>query len=231
MITSVGARIKSARAMAGLSQGELARRVGTKQTRISEYENGKFCPSEERLRAIADACEMDWDEFVSMSVRYYEQQDQMEREAQPAAEASESAYQKMLEGARALLEGAGYKVMPGDQWEKIRGILQEVLADDDDVPRRPGRRSTGDGARRRQADFGGPEDGPSKGAHEQRTLTQIQTGTPEALAQVGFDLPMDVLCQVSEPLDPGQVVRGSNFEPAYIHHIEALTALQCGPRF
>ena len=48
--------IAEARRRAGLSQRELAERVGTQRPEISRYERGRARPSLERLRAIVAAC-------------------------------------------------------------------------------------------------------------------------------------------------------------------------------
>lgn len=51
----VGARIKSLREAAGLSQNELARRAGVSQSGLSYIESGEKSPSVDTLLRIADA--------------------------------------------------------------------------------------------------------------------------------------------------------------------------------
>lgn len=49
----IGQRIKESREYAGLSQGELARRLGVSQPSVSDWENCKSEPSVENMRALA----------------------------------------------------------------------------------------------------------------------------------------------------------------------------------
>lgn len=48
-------KIKNLRLQAGLTQKELARRLGTSQQNIAQYENGKRIPKTKTLQKIADA--------------------------------------------------------------------------------------------------------------------------------------------------------------------------------
>jgi transcriptional regulator with XRE-family HTH domain len=59
---TTGARIRQARAMAGLSQPELSVKSGVPQTTISSMENGTAAASFAALRALCDAldCSADW---------------------------------------------------------------------------------------------------------------------------------------------------------------------------
>lgn len=52
---TLGERIRRRRREKGWTQGELARRVGIKPSRISKYENGTYQPSLATVKAIADA--------------------------------------------------------------------------------------------------------------------------------------------------------------------------------
>ena len=47
-------RLMAARVLAGMTQRELARRVGTKEIEISRIETGRVCPREEVKRRIAE---------------------------------------------------------------------------------------------------------------------------------------------------------------------------------
>jgi transcriptional regulator with XRE-family HTH domain len=52
---AVNRRLAAARALAGLTQRELARRVGTREIEISRIETGRVCPGEDVKRRIAEA--------------------------------------------------------------------------------------------------------------------------------------------------------------------------------
>ena len=56
--------IKAMRQAKGLSQRELAERIGVKQESITQWENGKTSPKFERLAIIADALECTVDDLV-----------------------------------------------------------------------------------------------------------------------------------------------------------------------
>lgn len=51
--------VREARRRAGLTQEELARRVGTTQSAIARIERGRTAPSLERLRELVRACGLD----------------------------------------------------------------------------------------------------------------------------------------------------------------------------
>jgi len=51
--------VREARRRAGLTQDELARRVGTTQSAIARIERGRTAPSLERLRELVRACGLD----------------------------------------------------------------------------------------------------------------------------------------------------------------------------
>ena len=51
-----GDLLREARLRAGLTQGELAERVGTARSQISRYERGDVLPSLETLRRLIRAC-------------------------------------------------------------------------------------------------------------------------------------------------------------------------------
>ena len=59
--------LKEFREKKGLSQTELANRVGLKQSTISQYENGSRRPNLSMSKKLADALEMSLDEFVCLS--------------------------------------------------------------------------------------------------------------------------------------------------------------------
>jgi transcriptional regulator with XRE-family HTH domain len=52
---TLGERSRRLRKEKGWTQGDLARRVGIKSSRISKYENGTYQPSLATVKAIADA--------------------------------------------------------------------------------------------------------------------------------------------------------------------------------
>ena len=59
--------LKEFREKKGLSQTELAKRVGLKQTIISQYENGSRRPNLSIAKRLADALEISLDDFVCLS--------------------------------------------------------------------------------------------------------------------------------------------------------------------
>lgn len=63
--TAVGARIQQARQMRGLSQEELAERIGVTQTAISYWEKGRRSPDVEDLVGLAEALEIDVGAFFT----------------------------------------------------------------------------------------------------------------------------------------------------------------------
>ena len=56
--TSITDVVRSLRFRAGISQAELARRVGTTQSAISRWENGHEEPRWSTLQQLAEACEL-----------------------------------------------------------------------------------------------------------------------------------------------------------------------------
>lgn len=59
--------LKEFREKKGLSQTELANRVGLKQTTISQYENGSRRPNLSMAKKLADALGISLDDFVCLS--------------------------------------------------------------------------------------------------------------------------------------------------------------------
>jgi transcriptional regulator with XRE-family HTH domain len=59
--------LKEFREKRGLSQTELADRVGLKQTTISQYESGSRRPNLAIAKKLADALEISLDDFVCLS--------------------------------------------------------------------------------------------------------------------------------------------------------------------
>lgn len=60
MDESLGARIKKARTVAGMTQKELAQQVGVPYQTLQFWENGKRKPKIENIRKIADALNTSW---------------------------------------------------------------------------------------------------------------------------------------------------------------------------
>jgi DNA-binding XRE family transcriptional regulator len=54
MTTTENRRLAAARVLAGMTQRQLAQRVGTKEIEISRIETGRACPAEEVKRRIAE---------------------------------------------------------------------------------------------------------------------------------------------------------------------------------
>lgn len=59
-----GKRLRSLREERGLSQRELAERIGTQAPQVSRYETGAYMPNAETLAAIAQALNLDVDELL-----------------------------------------------------------------------------------------------------------------------------------------------------------------------
>lgn len=62
---SLGEKIKRRRKQSGLSQGELAERVGINPTHLSRLEGGRYQPSVEVLKKLADVLEVSTDYLLS----------------------------------------------------------------------------------------------------------------------------------------------------------------------
>ena len=60
----IGYRIKESREKKGVSQGELARRLGVSQPTISDWENGKTDPAVENMRTLAVELDV-WFEWLA----------------------------------------------------------------------------------------------------------------------------------------------------------------------
>lgn len=56
--------IRAARIAAGISQGELARRMGTTQGAVSQWEHGITQPSTGRLKTLAEVLAVTVDELL-----------------------------------------------------------------------------------------------------------------------------------------------------------------------
>lgn len=65
-------KIKNARLQAGLTQKELAKRLGTSQQNIAQYETGKRVPKIETLQKIAKALKVSVNELRSDNEMMYE---------------------------------------------------------------------------------------------------------------------------------------------------------------
>lgn len=63
----LGDRIKRARKKIGLTQEDIANKIGVKRSVISKYENGLIEPSISQLKKIADALDVPWYELYSDS--------------------------------------------------------------------------------------------------------------------------------------------------------------------
>lgn len=50
-----GRNLEEARGWIGMSQGQLARKVGVNQSQVGRLENGERCPRLDRIVALADA--------------------------------------------------------------------------------------------------------------------------------------------------------------------------------
>ena len=54
MVATENRRLAAARVLVGLTQRQLAQRVGTKEIEISRIETGRLCPREDMKRRIAE---------------------------------------------------------------------------------------------------------------------------------------------------------------------------------
>jgi HTH-type transcriptional regulator, competence development regulator len=68
-VTTIGARIRALRVDAGLSQRQLAAKVGVGFPHLSKIEAGKETPSADLIQRIADALEADADELLLLADR------------------------------------------------------------------------------------------------------------------------------------------------------------------
>lgn len=61
----IGANLRAARAAAGLTQRQLAERIGTDSFQVSRWERGANRPQDETLTALADALSIDLAAFYA----------------------------------------------------------------------------------------------------------------------------------------------------------------------
>lgn len=66
-MTRFGKSLKSAIIQAGISQNELAKRAGVSQGAVSRYIKGEITPTEETLKALADALDVSIEDLVGRS--------------------------------------------------------------------------------------------------------------------------------------------------------------------
>ena len=64
-----GDALKNARVGAGMTQAELARRLGVTPQTVSQYERGRINPKFETLKRIADAMDVSVDSLLDESMR------------------------------------------------------------------------------------------------------------------------------------------------------------------
>ena len=63
-MSSFGENLKNERNIAGLSQGEFAKRLGTTQQRISEWERNKVEPTLSNIVAIIKVLDISFEELI-----------------------------------------------------------------------------------------------------------------------------------------------------------------------
>jgi transcriptional regulator with XRE-family HTH domain len=61
----IGANLRAARKSAGLTQRQLAERIGTDSFQVSRWERGANRPVDDTLAALADALGLDWADFYA----------------------------------------------------------------------------------------------------------------------------------------------------------------------
>ena len=64
---SVGARIRAEREASGLSQSDLAARVGVTRQTLASYEQGRTVPGLGTLRRLCDALGLDREEMMDLA--------------------------------------------------------------------------------------------------------------------------------------------------------------------
>lgn len=65
---NIGDRIKKIRKAKGITQKELAEKLGTSHQNLSQYESGKRSPKIETIQKIADALDVSVDRFMPMEI-------------------------------------------------------------------------------------------------------------------------------------------------------------------
>lgn len=118
----LGSRIKKCRTQAGITQVELAKRLGVTPQAISQYERGIKNPKLDTVKRIADALEVPWTDLcddvdehtrfvagVEYAKNIAEARQGAEKAAQIFARASGSPFERDMEDIREVLEGMNDK--------------------------------------------------------------------------------------------------------------------------
>ncbi len=75
----IGDKIKKARKKAGITQQELAKKLGTTPQNLSQYEKGKRQPKKETLEKIADALDVNvWDLYDDYELPLFDDNQEIE---------------------------------------------------------------------------------------------------------------------------------------------------------
>ena len=128
-------RIKAARELLGLSQGELAGAAGLSQGFISQVERGQKVATEETLRAVAKSTGLPWKFFTKESRPSAE--DSLRFRKYQTASAKDTArarrtFTELADAASDLMEWAQQPTpsLPAGPYEELDGARIEVLAEE-----------------------------------------------------------------------------------------------------
>lgn len=110
-----GDALKNARVGAGMTQAELARRLGVTPQTVSQYERGRINPKFETLKRIADAMDVSVDSLLDESMR---------------AQIECNTYQALLDAMKTVSASAGKLTdagIPEDEVKSVMGKLQNLV--------------------------------------------------------------------------------------------------------
>jgi transcriptional regulator with XRE-family HTH domain len=111
----VGARIRQARAMRGVSQVDLSARIGITFQQLQKYEKGANRVSASKLVAISDALDVDTSYFFQ------------DVNKEPREELTSDQVRTFTKQGRDLVE-AFYKITDGNIRKRIVSLVQQVAA-------------------------------------------------------------------------------------------------------
>lgn len=110
-----GDALKNARVGAGMTQAELARRLGVTPQTVSQYERGRINPKFETLKRIADAMDVSVDSLLDESMR---------------AQIECNTHQALLDAMKTVSASAGKLTdagIPEDEVKSVMGKLQNLV--------------------------------------------------------------------------------------------------------
>lgn len=110
-----GDALKNARVGAGMTQAELARRLGVTPQTVSQYERGRINPKFETLKRMADAMDVSVDSLLDESMR---------------AQIECNTHQALLDAMKTVSASAGKLTdagIPEDEVKSVMGKLQNLV--------------------------------------------------------------------------------------------------------